>query len=70
MFSMAEKEKRKMGRPPSFTDSERKRRRKALDAKRRRSLIYLNDQFEKWEELKVSKDLDSHRDVAKFLLDQ
>ncbi|CAG2236263.1 unnamed protein product [Mytilus edulis] len=60
----------KRGRKPTLTDSAKKRRRTAVNAKCNKNRIYLGSQYDRWSELKCALRLQSHAEVAKILLDR
>ncbi|CAG2229843.1 unnamed protein product [Mytilus edulis] len=60
----------KRGRKPTLTDSAKKRRRTAVNAKCNKNRIYLGAQYDRWSELKCALRLQSHAEVAKILLDR
>ncbi|CAG2209516.1 unnamed protein product [Mytilus edulis] len=59
----------KRGRKPTLTDSAKKRRHTAVNAKCNKNRIYLGAQYDRWSELKCALRLQSHAEVAKILLD-
>lgn len=66
---MSEVKVSKRGRKRYLTDSERKQRRAAVNAKQNKNRIYIGTQYDRWIELKSILRLQTHTEVANILLD-
>ncbi|XP_063427878.1 uncharacterized protein LOC134711282 [Mytilus trossulus] len=66
---MSEVKVSKRGRKRYLTDSERKQRRAAVNAKQNKNRIYIGTQYDRWIELKSILRVQTHTEVANVLLD-
>ncbi|XP_062597804.1 uncharacterized protein LOC134259221 [Saccostrea cucullata] len=64
------KPKSNRGRKPTLTDSGRRRKKKETNALINRSRLYVGEQYDRWNTLKLTLRLQTHAEVAKVLLDR
>jgi hypothetical protein len=60
----------RFGRKQTLTDSERKMNRSAVSSKWNKCRIYVEDQLDRWNELKEVLRVQTRAEVAKILLDR
>ena len=70
MKTMSEAKKLKPGPKRKFSDSARKRTKKAANAKLSKNKIYIGDAYDRWMEMKTALRLETNSEVAKILLDR
>jgi hypothetical protein len=70
MWFLGKRECQRFGRKQTLTDSERKMNRSAVSSKWNKCRIYVEDQLDRWNELKEVLRVQTRAEVAKILLDR
>lgn len=69
-MSERDQNSKKRGRPVSLTLSAKKKKKAALDSKWNKSRINIGQEITRWNNLKAEMNLQTHADVAGFLIDR